>query len=956
MHVHIHAQDLNLIPKAQKVEYTGEIFQVPVVFNIINYKTAWHEAVKLFEEDLMKQFHYISYPGIKISKSTVYIKEDATLSPESYILVITQKQIQISNSDVRGLNYAFATLKQLLLQNPKELPTLRIEDHPDYSYRGVMIDCARHFWTKEELKKSIDQMSLFKLNILHLHLTDNQGWRFEVKKYPQLTEKGTYFWDFPVLSGKYYTQEDLKEIIAYAGTRGIEVIPEIDMPGHMLSLLAAFPELSCLDDIKLEAFPQERLHKTNTWQNMVCLGNPKTYEILEDIIEEVCKVFPSKYVHLGGDEVATMLWKECPQCKKLYDKKDMHDWLELQDHFTHWAHDQLAKRGKTMIGWDEINTRKAVSHDNVMMRWIPTEELLQHAQDNNIQVITCPGDPCYFDYGYAKNPTRKVYEWSILPTDMNPKYKSLFLGSQVNLWSEYICNQNDLEKMIYPRVCALAENLWNASTKKDWHAFYQRLQNFPFQELGIHAYLGEKEGDNWFHVVKGQKPTLPSGVHVETNIYNVEGYDPEYALDGNPETFFQNGWATDASEYFKVLYDTPKRLSKIRVLSDLSKDYYQRAKLFISEDDSIFTEVGESDDFGNFEIALDGRKIRSFKIIASFEKMSRLVIREIETEEFDFSVLNWNIWQEGTMIKGGYESIVNELKRLTPDLVTFTEVRNYKDDFLARLCNDLKKYGLEYYSVRSEDSGLISRFPIKEHQTIWGLKEDHGTVYKILVEVPDQNGKMHEIAVYSTHMDYLNDTYYEIRGYDGNKWEEIEPLTNVEEILRRNAISMRDEECQSFLEACKEDREKGRAIILGGDFNEPSFLDWTEATKDIRDHRGTIVPWPQSESLYHNYFEDSFRSIYPDPVKFPGFTYPCNNPEAPLKSLTWAPKADERERIDFLYHSAHNLQVLTAKIVGPSGEILRGERAKGINTSYNILPSSTWPSDHKALFCTYKFN
>lgn len=618
--VYSQAQQLPLIPQASQCTIYEGTYNLPAVLTV-SFPEEWQATLEMFKQDLKNRMDISVVFSSK--NNALKIQKDASLASEAYELDIHKKGIILKASHVCGLNYALASLQQLLL-NSKSLPLLTLKDSPRFSYRGVMVDCSRHFWSISELRQTIDQMSLFKLNRLHLHLTDNQGWRFEVKKYPEIAKKGSYYWDFPALSGKYYTQKQLKELVAYAQNRGIEIIPEIDMPGHMLSLFAAFPEITCLGG-EYEAFPQERDGKLRkrTWQNMVCLGNPKTYEVLGDIIAELCDVFPSQYIHLGGDEVATMIWKDCPHCQELFEREHMHDLGELQDYFTRWAHAELAKHGRTMIGWDEINERKAAQDQDVVMIWHSDEETCRKALDRNLNIILSPGDPCYFDYSYAKNPTRKVYEW-------NPVNHAM--GAQANLWTEYVCTQSDVEKMLYPRLCALAEVLWNRPEQKHWPDFYQRLHAFPFQQLGMNAWMEEKESDEWFDLSRAVKPVLPAGVHVETNIYNVKGYEPEYALDGNLATFFQNGWDTNPDEYFKVWYDVPQRLSKIKVICDLSKDYFQRAKLLISEDDSLYTEVGTSDDFGHFEVQLDGRQVKAFKIVPTFVRLSRLVIREIEIE------------------------------------------------------------------------------------------------------------------------------------------------------------------------------------------------------------------------------------------------------------------------------------------------------------------------------------
>lgn len=263
-------------------------------------------------------------------------------------------------------------------------------------------------------------------------------------------------------------------------------------------------------------------------------------------------------------------------------------------------------------------------------------------------------------------------------------------------------------------------------------------------------------------------------------------------------------------------------------------------------------------------------------------------------EKKEFTVLQWNIWQEGTQVPGGYDAIVEEIVRLKPDFVTFSEVRNYRNTrFCDRIVQSLKSKGETYYSFYSYDSGLLSRHPITDSLTVYPEKDDHGSIYKMTSSI---NG--HKIAVYTAHLDYLNDAYYNVRGYDGSTWKEIPIPQTVREVLEVNDASLRDDAIKDFIAAARKDIEEGAIVILGGDFNEPSHLDWIRETKDLYDHNGLIIPWTVPLMLDNSGFIDTYRTLYPDVLNYPGFTFPADNPLIPVKKLTWAPKSDERDRID----------------------------------------------------------
>ena len=317
----------------------------------------------------------------------------------------------------------------------------------------------------------------------------------------------------------------------------------------------------------------------------------------------------------------------------------------------------------------------------------------------------------------------------------------------------------------------------------------------------------------------------------------------------------------------------------------------------------------------------------------------------------EFTVLQWNIWQEGTMVKGGYEAIVNEIVRLKPDFVTLSEVRNYnKTRFCDRIVQSLKQRGETYYSFYSFDSGVLSRYPITDSVTVFPLKDDHGSVYKMKSRIGDV-----DIAIYTAHLDYLNDAYYNVRGYDGSTWKEIPIPESVSEILQANDRSLRDDAIRNFIKEAKKDIAEGTIVILGGDFNEPSHLDWIRETKDLYAHNGFIVPWTVTLLLDNAGFVDSYRSLYPDVIRYPGFTFPIDNPLVPVEKLTWAPKSDERDRIDYIFYYPHpKIQLKKAIIFGPEGCIAYNKRVANQSKDKFLLPQGVWPTDHKGLLVTFR--
>lgn len=317
-------------------------------------------------------------------------------------------------------------------------------------------------------------------------------------------------------------------------------------------------------------------------------------------------------------------------------------------------------------------------------------------------------------------------------------------------------------------------------------------------------------------------------------------------------------------------------------------------------------------------------------------------------KDIRLSVLQLNIWQEGTMVPGGYQGIVDEIAAIDPDFVTLSEVRNYKDTRLCdRLLASLAGKGKKYYSFFSQGAGLLSRYPITDSAVIFS---ENGEICKLIANV---HGR--EVAVYSAHLDYLNYAVYLPRGYDGVTWKKMTaPCTNLDTIMASNLASKRDEGIAAFIQAADQDIRAKRLVFLGGDFNEASHLDWTASTKDLFDHHGMIVPWTCSVMLQDKGYKDSYRVRYPSPEKNPGFTFPADNKAVEVKKLAWAPDADERERIDYIYfYPDKKLQLQKSIVVGPSGSIVRNQREEEKGQDKFLLPSGTWPTDHKGVLSIF---
>ncbi|MFC2123589.1 beta-N-acetylhexosaminidase [Bacteroidota bacterium] len=405
---------------------------------------------------------------------------------EGYFLEVTENHITISASGQKGIFYGIQTLRQLM---PKQIfrkaevndiswqiPCVQIEDNPRFSWRGLMIDYSRTFFNKRVTMHMIDILSLYKMNVLHMHLTDDQGWRLEIRKYPELTETASKFhesYDEPPEREGYFTQEDIREIIIYASERNVVIVPEIEMPGHSAEVFSVFPELSCTGETyKIHPF----FKGPGIHEEVLCVGNNNTLDFTKNVLSEVCDLFPSEYIHVGGDEAPKTHWKECPKCQQRMKDEGLKDEFELQSWFIKEMEKHLNSKGKFMIGWNEI-LEGGLAPNAAIMFWHGDLDHTIKATEKGHPVVMSPTSHCYFDYTYEKIPLEKVYEFDPVPVGLEKKFHDKILGCQANFWSHIDRTVPKMNRQIFPRLIALSEVGWTENDKKDWQDFSERLES-----------------------------------------------------------------------------------------------------------------------------------------------------------------------------------------------------------------------------------------------------------------------------------------------------------------------------------------------------------------------------------------------------------------------------------------------------------------------------------------------
>ena len=496
-----HPADYEVVPMPQRIEMQkGEPFVLNGDVQIIAGEGLQQEAG--FLQAYLKDLTDLSLSlAPRREKKKAYIElavSPKVTSPEGYVLTINQKGITIEGGSPAGVFYGIQTLRKSIVS--RQIPAAVITDAPRFIWRGMHLDCSRHFFSVDFVKKFIDLLALHNMNRFHWHLTDDQGWRIEIKKWPRLISvgskrSGTIIGtnsdiDDGIPYGGYYTQDEAREIVAYAAARHITVIPEIDMPGHMLAALASYPELGCTGG------PYQVGHYWGVYKDVLCVSNQRVYQFVEDVLTEIMDIFPSEVIHIGGDETPTDKWLQCPRCQALQkqlpapqqaagDFEPLTSKLSpLQAHFTKKIFDFLTSKGRRALGWDEILDGSPQSA--MIMSWRGTEPGAKAAETGHDVVMT-PTTYCYFDYQQVKDtqfepsrcggfiPIEKVYSLDPAPDSLSVTAREHILGAQANLWTEYMTNEAMVEYQALPRMSALSEVQWTLPERKNYEAFKERL-------------------------------------------------------------------------------------------------------------------------------------------------------------------------------------------------------------------------------------------------------------------------------------------------------------------------------------------------------------------------------------------------------------------------------------------------------------------------------------------------
>lgn len=504
------AQELALIPQPEKLTLGSGNFSITPKTKIVLAGSGLEQSAKFLNDYFQTFFGF----KLAIQKSGDF-KNNIVLNyekmeypiPGAYYLHINKEGVHIGGDNATGTFYGVQTLIQLLpvvKSNNLVVPAVEIEDRPRFGYRGLMLDVGRHFFPLDYVKKFIDFVAMHKMNTMQLHLTEDQGWRIEIKKYPKLTSVGAYrngtiIGHHPGTGndntryGGFYTQQEIKEMVKYAADRFVTIIPEIEMPGHASAAIAAYPQLSCFPDSSTKhpskvvwAGSEQGKQVQQAWGVYPDVFAPTeyTFQFLQDVLDEILPLFPSKYIHIGGDECPKDAWKKSAFCQQLIKDKNLKDEHGLQSYFIQRMEKYLNSKGRQIIGWDEI-LEGGLAPNAAVMSWRGEKGGIAAAKEKH-QVIMTPTGWAYFDYSQTKKEdsltiggyltVQKVYSYEPLPKELAADEVKYVMGAQANLWTEYIGNPRKLEYMLFPRLSAMSEVLWSPKSSKDWNSFEKRLQ------------------------------------------------------------------------------------------------------------------------------------------------------------------------------------------------------------------------------------------------------------------------------------------------------------------------------------------------------------------------------------------------------------------------------------------------------------------------------------------------
>ena len=510
------AENLPLVPAPKQIEFTGKSrFAVPSSLTIGAPKSLAREA-KILKRILKKRLNVAATPAAG-AQGTISLSVSSRIkNREGYALKISRNGIVIAGGSPAGVYYGIRTLEQLLISQKKHLPELKIIDEPRFSYRGLMLDPARNFLPLKDVKRFVETMASCKFNVLHFHLSDDQGWRIEIKnpKYRKLMSAGAQE-NKPAGTRGYYTQKEIRELVDFAAAHHVEIIPEIDMPGHNMGAIFSYPELTCEYVRRVNADPgllkKNNKMKIEIWSKagvseaLLCAGKKSTYAFFDDVLGEICRLFPSKRLHLGGDEAPAKCWDHCKDCRAFMKKEGLKNTQELMAYFFQRNFDSLAKAGKTALYWYELDVPK-YPKNAVMYAWRMglTKQTIDRALREGYKVICCPGEYAYLDYPQTRSESN--HGWMPMTTlkrsyEFDPGYgrpkneEASILGCEGTLWAEHLPTLEQIYGKAFPRALALVEAGWTPMARRDWENFKLRAAPIvrDMRKNGVPAYWPEDE-------------------------------------------------------------------------------------------------------------------------------------------------------------------------------------------------------------------------------------------------------------------------------------------------------------------------------------------------------------------------------------------------------------------------------------------------------------------------------
>lgn len=539
-----------LIPEPQSMKVNGDdLFEVDgntQILYIGDDKESERNALFLSEwiNEATSVKLKVKPSGSVSEKNSITFCRDTTLQKEGFKLNITSEGVLISSADGAGAFYATQLLRKTMLQQTNKLAFAMVEihDYPAFAYRGAMLDVGRNFFTVDQVKRFIDLLALHHLNYFHWHLTEDQGWRIEIKKYPELTRMGAWSGDGAKKKGGFYTQDEIKEVVAYAAERYISVIPEIDLPGHSSAALAAYPQLGCTGG------PYQVATTTGgVYHDVLCVGNEFAMQFAKDVLQEVADLFPAPYLHIGGDEVPRDRWEACSKCQAYMKRNQLKDTDShtaedlLQGTFNIQMSDYLKGLGKQMIGWDEVLSGK-ISSETVVMTWRGLNKGVSAAR-NGHPVIFSSNSHFYFNNYQATNtekepeatggfvPMQRVYEASVPPADLNEEEQRKVLGAEVCLWSSFVYDNQSVDYMMLPRLAAFSELVWTGKERSGYQHFLERLPTL----LNCYQRLGYQYAPHFFEIETTYTPNMVKR-HLDIALTSISGAEIYYTLDGTEPT------------------------------------------------------------------------------------------------------------------------------------------------------------------------------------------------------------------------------------------------------------------------------------------------------------------------------------------------------------------------------------------------------------------------------------